>query len=115
MTPRSANYEQVAVYEHDTSYSRELNARISELIVALYQQKLTYGEFASKRYWMSSQAVAAELQYRQSIIEKDRQRQFQAQQGFANTLTAWANYMQAVNARQPQTVFINGTIQVHSN
>lgn len=35
-----------------------------------------------------------------------------APQQLANTFAAWSEYMQAVNARQPQTVFLNGTIQV---
>ena len=35
-----------------------------------------------------------------------------AQQQFANSLAAWFTYMQAVNARQPQTVHINETIRV---
>jgi hypothetical protein len=35
-----------------------------------------------------------------------------ASEQFANTLAAWSVYMQAVNARQPQTVYLNGTIQV---
>jgi hypothetical protein len=30
-----------------------------------------------------------------------------ANQQFANNLNAWANYMQAVNARQPRTVRLN--------
>jgi len=32
--------------------------------------------------------------------------------GTSNKLAAWAAYMQAVNARAPQTVYIHGTIAV---
>jgi hypothetical protein len=112
VVPSSANAQQALVFQQEISFAKDANAHISELIVALYQQKLTYGEFAQKRYWISNQAVTAERAYRQSVIDRDEQRQLQAQQQFANALTAWGNYMQAVNGRQPQTVYINGTIRV---
>lgn len=61
-------------------------------------------------------AAAAELAFRQSALDQDQQRQIQAQQlaqqQFANSLAAWFTYMQAVNARQPQTVHFNETIRV---
>jgi hypothetical protein len=110
--PSSANAQQAVVFQQEVSFAKDVNAHISELIAALYQQKLTYGEFAQKRYWLSNEAVAAERAYRQSVMDRDEQRQQQAQQQFTNALNAWGNYMQAVNARQPQTVYINGTIRV---
>jgi hypothetical protein len=110
--PTSANAQLVAVFQQEVSIFKEATANIGELIVSLYQQKLTYGEFAQKRYWISSQASAAELAYRQSVLDRDEQRRLQAHQQFTNTLTAWGNYIQAVEARQPQTVYINGTIRV---
>ena len=110
--PTSANAQLVAVFQQEVSIFKEATANIGELIVSLYQQKLTYGEFSQKRYWISSQASAAELAYRQSVLDRDEQRRLQAQQQFATTLTAWGSYIQAVEARQPQTVYINGTIRV---
>jgi len=59
---------------------------------------------------------AAELAFRQATLEHDQQRQMQAQQlaqqEFSNRLATWNAYMQAVNARQPQTVHVDGTIRV---
>jgi hypothetical protein len=112
VAPSSANQMQAAVFQQDVAFGKNAAANVEELIVALYQQKLTYGEFAQKRYWITSEAAAAELSYRQSVIERDQQRQLQLQQQFANTLAAWGTYIQAVNSRQPQTVNINGTIRV---
>ena len=44
---------------------------------------------------------------------QDQERQLQAQQiasqQFANSVNAWANYMQAVNARRPQTVHLTSS------
>lgn len=112
VVPTSANAQLVAVFQPEVSIFKEATANIGELIVSLYQQKLTYGEFAQKRYWISSQASAAELAYRQSVLDRDEQRRLQAYQQFTNTLTAWGHYIQAVEARQPQTVRLNGTIRV---
>jgi hypothetical protein len=112
VVPSSATAMQAAVLQQRVAFYRDSAGHVAELVVSLYQQKLTYGEFAQRRYWITSQAAAAELAYRQSVIERDQQRQLQAQQQFANTLAAWGTYIQAVNARQPQTVYINGTIRV---
>jgi len=112
VVPTSANAQLVAVFQQEVSIFKEATANIGELIVSLYQQKLTYGEFAQRRYWISGEASAAELAYRQSVLDRDEQRRRQAQQQFAATLTAWGNYIQAVEARQPQNVYLNGRIRV---
>ena len=117
--PPSATPLQVAFLQKTRSFFQEANGRIGELIVALYQQKLTYGEFAQKRYQLSREAVTAELQFRQATLIADQQRQLQAQQlaqqQFQNNLIAWSTYMQAVNARQPQTVHLDGSVRVQTN
>jgi hypothetical protein len=112
----SANALQVAFIQQDRSFNREVGASVSALIVALYQEKLTYGEFARKRYEIGRDGAAAELAFRQAALDHDQQRQMQAQQiaqqEFSNRLIAWNAYIQAVNARQPQTVHIEGSITV---
>jgi len=114
--PPAATGMQVAFIQQQRAFFLESGARVGELIVALYQQKLTYGEFAHKRYEITRDASATELAFRQSTLDRDQQRQMQAQQiaqqQFANNLAAWSVYMQSVNARQPQTVHIDGTIRV---
>ncbi len=114
--PPTANAMQVAFIQQERAFGRQAGARVGDLILALYQQKLTYGEFAHKRYEIGRDAAAAELAFRQSALDQDQQRQMQAQQmaqqQFANQLAAWSTYMQAVNARQPQTVHIDGAIRV---
>ena len=58
----------------------------------------------------------AERQYRQSMQLADQQQRMQAQQlaeqRFQSNLAAWSIYMQSVNARQPQTVHLDGTIRI---
>ena len=61
--PAHANAMQNAFIRQRQSLYNQAGERISELIVALYQKKLTYGEFAHKRYeinravWISATAV----------------------------------------------------------
>jgi hypothetical protein len=114
--PPSATPLQVTQIQQDRSFGQSASAGVRDLIVALYQEKLTYGEFARKRYEITRDAAEAERQYRESKLLTDQQQQMQlqqlAQQQFANRLAAWTTYMQAVNARQPQTVHLNGTIVV---
>jgi len=108
IVPPNATPLAAAFLRQERAFITEGEARLSELIVALYQMKLTYGEFAQRRYEIGKAAAAAQRQYRETMLIDDQQRQIQAQQAanaqFNNNLTAWATYMQAVNARQPQTV-----------
>lgn len=114
--PQNAAQMQIAFIERQRAFSREAAARTGDLVVALYQQKLTYGEFAHKRYEIGRDAAAAELAFRQSALEQDDQRQMQAQQiaqqQFDSRLAAWSTYLQAVNAREPLTVHVDGTVRV---
>ena len=109
----SATPLQIAFIQQVRSFPKQAAAGINDLIVSLYQQKLTYGEFAKKRYEISRDAAAAERQFRQATLIADQQHQLQAQQlaqqQFQNNLAAWSVYMQSVNARQPQTIRLNCT------
>ncbi|PVX82422.1 hypothetical protein [Paraburkholderia unamae] len=68
---------------------------------------------AGESYWhlQKDYATVADRQYREARMIQDQDRQLQAQQianqQFANSLNASANYMQAVNSRQPQTGRLN--------
>ncbi|CPF97362.1 Uncharacterised protein [Burkholderia pseudomallei] len=106
--PPNATPMDITYIQQEQAFTNEAEGRVSELVVALYQQKVTYGEFAQRRYEIGKAASDAQRQYREARVIQDTDRQLQAQQianqQFANNLNAWASYMQAVNARQPQTV-----------
>jgi hypothetical protein len=91
--------------QQDLSYSKQLTASVSELVLALYQQKLTYGEFAQKRYEISQAIGNARREFRASVLTADRDAQARAnqlvEQQMQNNLMLWSTYMQSVNARQP--------------
>jgi hypothetical protein len=116
--PPSATPLQAAFIQQDAAFGDEVTGKVSALIVVLYQGKLKYGEFAEKRYEFSHDGAAAEREFRQATLISDQQRAAQAQQlaqqNFQNRLLAWSTYIQAVNARAPQTevrVQQNVTIQ----
>lgn len=116
--PPNAGAMDVTYIEQERAYTTEAEGRVSELIVALYQQRVTYGEFARRRYEIGKAASDAQRQYREARLIQDQDRQLQVQQivnqQFANNLNAWANYMHAVNARQPQSVHLNSSLHCAS-
>ncbi|MFM0732642.1 hypothetical protein PQQ52_19350 [Paraburkholderia sediminicola] len=111
--PPNATPLDEAFIRQEMAFGSEAEAKVSGLVVSLYQQKLTYGEFAQRRYAIGKAAVDAGRQYREARMLEDQERQLQAQQfasqRFANSMNAWANYMPAVNARQPQTVHLTSS------
>ena len=98
--------------DQEFAVAKDGTAGVDQLILALYERKLSYGEFASKRYELGREMMAALRAIRQSAVTHDEQVRAQAQEQFAHNLEAWSTYLQAVNARQPQTVVINGTLRV---
>ncbi len=117
--PPNANPLTATLMRQGRAFGTEGSARVGELIVALYHSKLTYGEFAQKRYEIGKSVAAAQRQFLETALMQDQQRQMQAQQSaqqqVQNNLVAWSTYMQAVNARQPQTVHIDGSVRAHTN
>lgn len=108
---------QVTFNQQLRAYAKQSEGRVGELIVALYQSKLSYGEFASKRYEITRSIASAQRDFRASTLLADRDAQMKAQQiaeqQMQNNLMAWSSYMQSVNARQPQTVNTNVNIRAN--
>ncbi len=64
--PPSATPLQITVFQQDRSFSEAGSAKVGDLIVSLYQQKLTYGEFAEK----DMRSRAARLKQKDSIASQ---------------------------------------------
>jgi hypothetical protein len=114
----AATLLQATVADTDRAFADEVAAKVSALIVALYQEKMTYGEFAQTRYEFSRDGAVARREYRQAVLTSDQQLAMQqqqlAQQNFQNKIAAWSTFIQAVNARQPQTVVrVQQSVTVH--
>jgi hypothetical protein len=96
----------------DANFLREMNGlglkaggQVDALTVALSQGRMTYGEFAQKRYEVGRDLAEASRQFRQAALEADFQRRQQegalAVQQFQAVTNAWGTYMQTIQARQP--------------
>jgi hypothetical protein len=107
------------VYQQEVAFAQQSAGSVGELIVALYQRKLTFGEFSQKRYEITRDIAAADHQFRTAVMNADAERQMQArqiaQEALQNRLTAWATYMQSVQAREPLTVRLEGSVGVHTD
>jgi hypothetical protein len=102
-----------AAYANQRNYVTDLRNMVrsqvqgvDSLIVAVYQQKVTYGEFAQRRFEVSRDTSAAISDMRRAADDRDMQRAALAQQSFANAMGAWSSYIVAVNARPAMTVII---------
>ncbi len=94
---REANHRKLLSFQDDMA------ARGSDLIVALYSGKLSYGEYARKRQEVSIALQSASDDFQRAVLEADRDAQLRqqslAEQQRANSLAAWSTYMQSVNSR----------------
>jgi hypothetical protein len=101
--PPPMNPMQKVFQDKEAEFSKQMNSQIGSLIVALYQGKLSYGEFAQKRYEMASAITNMEADYRTSVLMQDRDAQMKAQQlaiqQQQNNIMTWNNYVQSVNSR----------------
>jgi hypothetical protein len=117
--PAGATPAQAAFFQQEWAFVKDASNKVGELVVALYQGKMAYGEFAQNRYKVGQAAADAEREYRASVAIADEQRQMEArrlaQQQFANQLAAWGTYMQAVNARPIVTAPVHCTSSVIGN
>ncbi|MGB6450170.1 MAG: hypothetical protein WBE92_05405 [Steroidobacteraceae bacterium] len=104
VTPAWGTPEEKIDFPQQMSIATDLSAHVGELILLLYQQKLTYGQFAQKQYEFDRDALASELALTKAIVDRDDDERAQAQKQFAAVVKAWTDYIQTVNARQPKTV-----------
>jgi hypothetical protein len=114
--PAGANDLQITMLKQLHSFGQQIAGDETELIIGLYQQKLTYGEFGRKRYEVGKAAAAFTLAIQQAAAgSNNTQRQLEdlqaAQQQFTDTIDAFSKYVRAVQARKPRTVHMDGSKQ----
>jgi hypothetical protein len=100
--PSSASNNEKLTFPQQMGIKTDYSARVGELVVLLYRQKLTYGELAQKQYDFAREAMSAELALTQGIVARDDDRQALALQQFATVEKGWADYIQTVDARKPK-------------
>jgi hypothetical protein len=111
--PTGSSPSRRAFLQQDRAFFKDAYARVGDLIVALYQQKVTYAEFAQKRYEVTRNANAAERSFRQSAALQDEQRRVEAQRTAqrqaADDRIDWTAYIRAIDARAPHAVYFHCT------
>ncbi|MGP8033608.1 MAG: hypothetical protein ACLPQ6_05620 [Steroidobacteraceae bacterium] len=113
LIPASANSTQTAMFKQLRALVQQTAGDITELMIGLYQQKLTYGEYGRKAYEIGKAMGEFTLAIQQAgASSNNAQQQLQdvgtAQQQFTDTLDAFGKYVRAVNARKPKTVRMSG-------
>jgi hypothetical protein len=82
-----------------------MEAKVGQLIVALYQGKLTYAEFAQKRYEISKATMDSFREFQHEAEAEHRQHQIEdeqlAQVRFQRVLAGFNAYLDTVNRRTP--------------
>lgn len=78
--PAGATDLWAAFMQKERAILKETGHRVGELIVAPYQQRLTCGEVAKRRYEITRAASESERQFREATTLADHERQMQAQQ-----------------------------------
>jgi hypothetical protein len=103
LLPKPSSQMQIALSEKQKSFRDQRISQLNSLIVALYQGKLTYGEFAQKRHEIASIINNAENDYKTLVLIQDRESQIKAEQlalqQQQNSINAWNSYLQTVNSR----------------
>ena len=114
--PSGANEIQITMLKQLHSFTQQVVGDETELIIGLYQQKLTYGEFGRKRYEIGKAAAAFTLSIQQAGAgSNNTQRQLEdlqaAEQQFTDTIDAFSKYVHAVQARKPRSIHMDGSKQ----
>lgn len=78
--PEDAAMPLVMLDQTFRSLDKQVEADVDHLIVELYQQKLTYSEFAQKRYGIERDGNAAKLKSLQATLLENQVRQAKAKQ-----------------------------------
>jgi len=114
--PEGANATQAAMMKTMVSLTQQAAGDVTELIICLYNQKLTYAEFGRKTYELGKSLGAFTLALAQvSAGSNNTQQQLEdlqaAQQQLTDTMDSFGKYVRTVSARKPKTVRLGG---VHS-
>jgi hypothetical protein len=101
--PSVDTFEATALRETFT-LSKLSQSGVGDLIIALYQQKMAYGEFARKRYELTREAAEINSALNKAVMERDRQQLERAQQRLANVSARWEADIREIRSRSSRSV-----------
>jgi len=107
--PPGANQTQITMVNTLRSLGQQVTGNVTELMICLYQQKLTYAEYGRKVYELGKAQGAFNLALTQAgstpTLSQQQVADLQAaQQQFTDTLDAFGKYVHTVSARKPKSV-----------
>jgi hypothetical protein len=107
VVPPTANIAQASSLKQVFALTRASEANVGALIHALYEQRVTYGEFAQKRFEITQAATILNSEIDQALHGQGQTDLPGTERHLASTIAAWEAYIKLVNAREPRTVHIN--------
>lgn len=108
--PEGVNDTQATMVRTIRSFTQQAAGEITQLMICLYQQKLTYAEFGRKLYEIGkSMGVFTTVLQQTTSGGANLQDVQAAQQQLTDTMDAFSKYVQKVSARKPKTVRVSGT------
>ena len=103
--PEGANATQTAMMKTMVSITQQAAGDVTELIICLYNQKLTYAEFGRKTYELGKAVGAFILAFTQANAGSGTTGDLAAaQQQLTDAMDAFAKYVHTVSARKPKAV-----------
>ncbi|ASL45236.1 hypothetical protein bAD24_I17320 [Burkholderia sp. AD24] len=107
-----------SIFLQRAAFASVAEAKLRQLTVALSQQKLTYGEFAQRRYQINAAADNAASQVSATLNIRDQGSQILAQdrikKEFSIESDALDGYLHALAARPPRMVRLAATAEIGS-
>jgi hypothetical protein len=101
---------EAASLQQVSALSRIFQSSVGRLIVALYCQELTYGEFARKRYEFTRDAAALSSAIDDAGLDADQTKLRQTLRQLRYLRISWNTYLSRLNARPPGTVHNRGGV-----
>jgi hypothetical protein len=109
VVPPSATAVEATSLGQVFTLTRASESNVGDLIQALYEQKLTYGEFAIKRYEFTRDAAALNAAINEvGLKERNGSGLVETEQQLSHTIADWKTFVAAVKARRPRSVHVVG-------
>jgi len=103
LPPSVDAFEATALRETFT-LSKLSQSGVGDLIIALYQQKMAYGEFARKRYELTREAAEINSALNKAVMERDKQQLERAEQQLADVSARWETDIREIKSRSSRSV-----------
>jgi hypothetical protein len=107
VVPQSATATEAAALRQAFALTLASESSLGDLIQALLDQKLTYGEFARKRFEFTRDAAALNAKINEAgLAQQGDSGLVASEHRLSTTIAGWRTYVSAVKARRPRSVHV---------